>query len=183
MIEVWKEIPGKEGRYAVSDCGRVKSLARTDSKGQPWPERILKPYLTGKAGGQYQTVHIDKLNEKVHRLVAIAFLPRQMPQVNHIDGNKINNHVSNLEWCTASENARHAFDVLGRKSSGGHKGKFGSKHHASKRVFAYPPGSQEPLEFGSGAEAARHIGCSSGSVPRTCNGKQNTSKGWRVHYV
>ena len=74
MTEVWKDIVGKEGRYAVSNMGRVKSLARTDSKGQPWPERILRPYLTGKSSAQYPTVQIDKRNEKVHRLVALAFL-------------------------------------------------------------------------------------------------------------
>lgn len=114
--EIWKDILGYEGSYQVSNFGRVRSLPRlkgskhggvTAIKG-----RILKP-LSGRA---YLSVFLlsngKRLNVSIHRLVAQAFLsnPSKKEHVNHIDCNKTNNNASNLEWCTRSENARHAVE-------------------------------------------------------------------------
>ncbi len=116
MIEVWKDIPGYEGHYQVSNLGSVKSierLRRTKGTGiTKVCERIVKPTID-KFG--YCKVCLFKNGKrkycKPHRLVAIAFIPNpdNKPEVNHKDGNKTNNNVSNLEWNTASENMRHAF--------------------------------------------------------------------------
>ncbi|MBR1497753.1 MAG: HNH endonuclease [Oscillospiraceae bacterium] len=83
--------------------------------GESWIKgRTLKPYRTGKGSG-YLTVNLHgnckDVNMKVHRLVATAFIPNPLnkPEVNHIDGNKKNNHVSNLEWATGAENVDHAY--------------------------------------------------------------------------
>lgn len=104
--EVWKPISGFEGLYEVSNFG---SIRRIDCD----PYRYLK---FGYAGRGYSQVHLygllgKKRDAYVHRLVAEAFLenPRNCEQVNHIDGNKKNNHVSNLEWCTNRENNAHAW--------------------------------------------------------------------------
>ena len=106
--EVWKPISGFEGLYEVSNFGRVR---RIDCD----PYRYLK---FGYAGRGYSQVHLygllgKKRDAYVHRLVAEAFLenPRNCEQVNHIDGNKKNNHVSNLEWCTNQENQIHAIKL------------------------------------------------------------------------
>lgn len=180
MIE-WKAIDGK---YEVSNTGLVRSLSHVDHRRRPWPGRVLSPFKTG-ARRNYLCVSIDRKAHKVHRLVAYAFLPAIVGKdhVNHKDGNTFNNDVSNLEWVTPKENVIHAYMVLGRKSSGGHHGKFGQLHHASKMVRATSADGSVTRTFGSTAEAARFIGCSSGSVPRTCNGLQKTSKGWLCEYV
>ena len=112
MEEVWKDIVGYEGLYEISSIGRVKSVDRISPQGHHLPERIRKPYID-KDG--YPKVNLCKegkvIHYPVHRLVAIAFVPNpeNKPQVNHIDGNKANNCVANLEWNTDSENMLHAF--------------------------------------------------------------------------
>lgn len=105
MKEIWKDIPEYEGYYKVSDLGRVKRLP-----GAYVPNgRILKPQ---KRNG-YLSVSLSK-NKKakthnIHRLVAKAFLGDSNLTVNHKDGNKHNNKLTNLEYCTARENCRHVF--------------------------------------------------------------------------
>ena len=103
--------------YQISNYGNVKSLARQrkNSKGvYMQKEKLLS--LTNTSTG-YKKVELvkngKKKGHKVHRLVAMAFIdnPENKPQVNHIDGNKTNNYVGNLEWVTSSENCIHAYET------------------------------------------------------------------------
>lgn len=186
-MEIYKSVYGFEGLYEVSNLGNVKSLKRIDMRGRTINERILKPYRDGNQG--YKAVSLLKngvsRRVKLHRLVAIAFLdnPNNLPQVNHINGVKDDNRLENLEWSSVSDNVKHAFDVLKRKSSGGHYGKTGSKHHCSKAVLAEHLESGKKLIFGSSAEAARALGIPSGSIPRCCNGKYKSSHGYKFSYI
>ena len=101
--EIWKSIKGYEGHYFVSNLGSVK----TNNHYGSGKDAILKPAKDNKG---YLRVSLtkDKILKtyKVHRLVALAFIenPNNKPYVNHIDGNRANNHVENLEWVTPSEN-------------------------------------------------------------------------------
>ena len=112
MQEVWKDIPGYEGLYQVSSLGRVKSLERDTKRLRPQHirERMLKP----RNGGYLQVYLADAGKREavyIHRLVAQAFIPNpdNKPIANHKDGNKHNNSVENLEWCTHQENVLHAY--------------------------------------------------------------------------
>ena len=108
--EVFKPIKGYEGLYEISNHGRVKSLPKIIGRRMK-PETILKP----KMAHGYVLVTLCKdakqFNASVHRLVAEAFIPNpnNKPEVNHIDGCRSNNDISNLEWCTSSENKIHAY--------------------------------------------------------------------------
>lgn len=114
-MEIWKDIIGFEGFYQISSTGLVKSVeriatSRSTSHWYPKRERILSPEI---ASGYYRVIFSKNgiiTKHMVHRLVATAFMPNleNKPQVNHIDGNKLNNHILNLEWATSSENVRHA---------------------------------------------------------------------------
>lgn len=114
MEEIWKDIKGFEGEYEVSNTGKIKSKKRKN-------ERILIPDVD-RYGYLRVCLFYSKggyIRKKVHRLVAEAFLPNvnELPQVNHKDGDKKNNNVDNLEWCTAKENLRHALETGLRKKT------------------------------------------------------------------
>lgn len=116
--EIWKDVVGYEGLYQVSNFGRIKSLESIYEYMQQGvrafrkkKELIVKQVLTNS--GYYVTcLHKKgKLRQRLtHRLVAQAFIPNteNKPQINHIDGNKLNKRVENLEWSTGSENIIHA---------------------------------------------------------------------------
>ena len=102
MAEIWKPIKDYEGLYEISNLGRVKSLPRN---GTIKTEKILTPNMSGR----YARIGLrDKIKIKysVHRLVAEAFIPNpnNLPQVDHINGDRYDNRVENLRWVTAKEN-------------------------------------------------------------------------------
>lgn len=105
--EIWKDIKGYEGLYQVSNLGNIKSLFRY--------KKILKP-TKNTLGYLKVSLYKDKKIKvmSVHRLVAEAFLENtnNFTDINHKDGNKTNNKVENLEWCTRQQNILHRFRVL-----------------------------------------------------------------------
>jgi len=131
-MEIWKEIKGFEGKYDVSNLGRVKSFQKETRRGQ----RILKPRNTPDG---YPSCSLCKngtvKRATVHRLVAEAFIPNpeNKPEVNHINGIKTDNRIENLEWCTHQENIQHAFDSglkISPKGEGHYKSKFNNEQIA-----------------------------------------------------
>ena len=112
-MEIWKDIPGYDGLYQVSNLGRVKSLPKKRWNGYVFTsrkERILKP---GNDNDGYERVVLCKNKRrktyKMHRLVITTFVGVSRLEVNHINGNKADNNIENLEYCTRSENMKHAF--------------------------------------------------------------------------
>lgn len=114
----WREVVGYEGIYEVSNTGEVRTkegkTTHSERHGvRHWKQRTLKQRIS-KDDTCRVTLYKGKKDRTwlVHRLVAKAFIPREEEKnyINHLDGNRLNNHVSNLEWCDHKENNNHAFD-------------------------------------------------------------------------
>lgn len=117
MEEVWKEVHGFEGKYSVSNLGRIKSngfyVIPNSERVKPFwkKESILKPWVHGTG---YLSISLGRGNRFLaHRLIAITFLPNpnNYKDVNHINGIKDDNRLVNLEWCNRSQNNLHAFKI------------------------------------------------------------------------
>lgn len=106
--EVWIRVPGYEN-YEASSLGRIRRAAYVGYRGQQHPAKI-KAQRPDDRG--YPLVKLGRLYRRTHRIVALAFLGASgMPEVNHINGVRDDNRPENLEWCTASQNARHACET------------------------------------------------------------------------
>lgn len=159
MEELWKDIDGYCGKYQVSNFGRVRRVGK----------RILKPQERSHG---YLSVwlydgHNNAKQVSVHRLVAQAFLsnPNAFPEVNHIDENKQNNNVNNLEWCSHKENSSHG----SRGKRIGERNRNGKK---SRPIAQYTLNGELVRIYPSLAEASRN-GYASGNISKCANGHPN----------
>lgn len=164
-MEQWKNIKETNGIYQVSNEGRVKRVGKYRNQFIEWEsEHILKPAIHDRGYLFVQLSINNKIYRRyVHRLVAEAFIPNleNKPTVNHIDGNKLNNDVSNLEWATYLENNIHAYNVLGKNN----KNKKGSKP-----VLQYDLQGNFIKEYSSIREAQRQTEIY--AIDKVCKGQQ-----------
>lgn len=174
QIELWKRIECTQLEYYVSNFGNCKSKYR-----------ILAPV---KSGNGYLTVALGKNNPKtIHRLVATAFIPNtdNKPQVNHIDGDKRNNNVSNLEWVNQSENMKHAYRIGLQSVSENQKiatRKY-CKKHFSKKVIQLDLSGKIICTYPSASEAARKTGFCQTHISSCCRRVKKTCHKYKFQYA
>lgn len=164
MKEIWKDIPNYVGRYKASNFGRIKRV---------WCKpKILTPKPNKKG---YLRIYFYKGKNKkflrVHRLVAQAFIPNpeNKPQINHIDGNKANNCVSNLEWCSCKMNMDHAWE------NGLYKGKRVAQYKNGVLIAIYDNVVQACHIMGSKTQGQ--------NIGKCALGKRKSAFGYQWKYV
>ena len=194
--ETFVPVHGLEGKYDVSNKGRVKSLERCvtyyDTRWNTYvtrvqKERILKPSL-GMDGYGKRTYQVIALRDGkkyiryyVHRLVAEHFIPNtyNLPQVNHIDGDKTNNSVNNLEWCTAQYNSLHRVKIGHQYSNRGSKRSYIQRLRQSTPVHCF----NTDTYYMSITLAAKVFKCDASSIRRSCNSDYLVHSCYRFEYV
>ena len=175
-MEVWIGINGIEKYYQVSSEGRVKSLGRIipNSNNRYKKEKILTPTLD-KDGYQQVTLSIDGkvYTKKVHRLVAEHFIMNEenKPSVNHINGNKADNRVDNLEWATDKEQMKHCKEQLGW-----------NPHHTTNRKRRKVMRSDGKI-YNSIKEAGKENNLFPSNIVMCCQGKVKNIGGYSWEYV
>ena len=160
MEEIWKDIPNYEGLYQVSSLGNVKSIRQN---------KILKPSLTGKKEyyGVSLCVNGKPKRYMIHKLVADTFLdnPENLPLINHKDENKLNNCLSNLEYCSHSYNVRY------------------SRNNLKKPIGQYDIKGNLIRTWRSSWQIRKTLHFSSTSIDRCLIGKQENAYGYIWRYL
>lgn len=180
MVEMWKDVPGYEGHYQVSNMGRIKSIERisirnngkSENAKYHLKERILN--IQTQTQGYSQIVLSKngiRKTFRLHVLVAKLFVenPFKKTYVNHIDGNKKNNKASNLEWVTAKENIAHAY-------------KTGLVNHYKRKVLQLDENDNVLNKFNSLKEAAEYVGGFKCGICEACKGRRVRSYGYKWKY-
>lgn len=161
MIEVYKDVPGYEGLYQVSNLGNVKSLNYNGTR----QEKVLGLFINHNG---YLRVNLWKNREqktcKIHRLVAEAFIPNPFnyPCINHKDHNRQNNCVDNLEWCTVQYN---------------------NEYSLAKQVGQYDLNGNYIATWKSLREIQRQLGFDNSAISDCCRGKLKTAYGYLWRYI
>ena len=178
MNEIWKEIKGYEGVYAVSNLGQVKSLDRIDAAGRHLKERFLKPEITK---GGYMRVSLKGKHYQLHRLVLATFNPVEGMEnlhCDHIDFNRQNNCLDNLRWLTPFENSS-------RKNPNNLP--FHHSEEAKKSISEKKKKKVRCVEnqqvFDSQTAAAEWAKTSVSHISQCCNGKRKTAGGYHWEFV
>ena len=168
-MEIWKDIDGYNGKYQISNEGNIRSFSKWSNgrilkggktKGNPHPYRFIALVGSGRN---------DIKHKYIHRLVAEAFIsnPLNLPEVNHKNGDTLDNRVENLEWCTHAQNMDFA-SKSGVLSRGQDLWK-GNMNPRSKAVLQFTKNGEFVKEWGSVNQIMRETGIPASTIFRCCN--------------
>lgn len=181
-MDLWKDIPNFEGLYQANINGEIRSL---------YTNKILKPE---KSKNGYMKVMLCKNKKRklfsVHRLIIETFIGKvDDMDVNHKDCNKQNNKLSNLEYCTRSDNIKHSFDNKLQIAKKGQEHplykKYGKENKTSRKVEQYDLNNNFIKLWDSIMDVERELGINNGNVSSCCNGKKMSAGGfkWKHHTI
>ena len=172
--EIWKDIEGYEGYYQVSNLSRIKRLRGFCKSNKDGGIREVKEYITkGYLKAGYWVVSLTVLPKRkkypLHRLVAKAFIPNpnNYPFINHIDGNRSNCSIKNLEWCTHQMNVQHGYDTGLNKGKKGKKYPVKPDYARNIKVDYYDRLGNFIKTYNSMGEASRELGIRQSAISQS----------------
>lgn len=187
-MEIWKDVEEFKGVLQVSNLGRMRTLDHYVRHTKPMHKKLIKgkirKLIVGNNGYYYLMFTYEGKNHhiQVHREVAKAFIqnPESKPQVNHINHNKLDNRVENLEWCTPSENMIHAYkNHLIPLNKIGHSGK---SNPSARSVNVYSKDGKFIAHYDTMKDAAVSYGIPLSGVCNCCTGYSKTCHGMIFRY-
>ena len=174
-MTVWIPVSGYEGLYSINENGHVYGHKRN---------KLIKPYINQSG---YKKCALSKnsivKHVSVHRILAATFLENaeNKPQVNHMDGNKLNNNLSNLEWVTGSENIQHAFAT--GLSGMTEEQRLMQGNWFKRKVFCLDKSSGKEFNFDSETAACKYFGFSKGTISRYIKGSRKSPENLTFSYI
>ena len=180
--EIWRDWHGLNGLYQVSNHWRIKSMPRATSKGC-----LIKPWKTHWYLFFSASVNWKKNYIRIARLVAMTYIsnPKNLPYVNHIDCNKLNNHVSNLEWCSPKENSRHAYQnwlyktAFTKENNPVRKGKYNSR---ARPISQFTLDWRLIKNWDCSVDASVSLGIHKQSISNILRGREKSAHGFTFLY-
>ena len=195
MQEEWRDIKGYEGLYQVSNLGQVRSLDKIDRWGRFRKSRIIRSRFNNSG---YRVINLSKSGTQktylVHRLVAESFIPNpeNKPEVNHIDEDKLNNAVSNLNWMTNKENCNYG-TRNDRSSTNRNQKEIAKKVDYKKIAKRASECRSIPVisidangvekKYKSSYEASRYLSIHHSNISKCCKGKLKHTGGYTWKYA
>ena len=176
--EIWKEHPYFNGMVQFSNLGRIKSFYRF-KEGKILNNRDIDCY-------GYARVVINHKKYKFHRYIAELFVPNpeNKPEINHKDGNKLNNRADNLEWTTRSENQKHAYKLGLQKPSEKQKQAVSkwNKENRIKKVYQYNTNGELIAIYNSQKEASEKLNVKTSTISRILHGQRTNRHNYILKY-
>ena len=198
MSEEWKQIKEYENLYEISNTGKIRSIDKIVNVSNQYgakAKRVIKGRMLKQTfNGQYYVVGLYKNNQMkqhfIHRLEAQTFIENKnnFTCINHKNGNKLDNRIENLEWCTKSYNTIDAWKNGLIKIPKGNKnkmyGKFGKKANASKSVYQYDKNMNFIKKWNCQKDIERELGYKQSCISNCIIGNSKSSHGyiWRLKY-
>lgn len=177
-MELWKDVKEYKGLYQVSNLGNIKSLDKKDSLGRKVKGKKMKP-IKRKDGYLDITLHKDGKGKHflLHRLIAEAFIENKnnSNEINHIDENKTNNKVENLEWCNRSYNINYGLANKSRRIT--------LLNKRGKKIIQYDKSGNMIKIYPSLMQVVRELNLNRSHLSQACNGKRKTCGGYYWKYV